>query len=168
MNKSEFLAILREQLAGEIPSNEIYSNLHFYDQYIEREIASGKTEEEVMELLGDPRLIAKTLIDADGAPTHGSSYQNEGEYTKADGYSGYSEGSSESTETQRSYYETDDDTTKPKVHRLDLSTWYGKALLILAAGAIIFLIVTLLSALLPIIIIVVLVCVIMALFRKRS
>lgn len=166
MNKSEFLAILQEQLEGEVPSNEIYSNLHYYDEYIDREVASGKSVEEVMDLLGDPRLIAKTIIDADEVSVRGNSYQEEADYSRSDSYTGYSERTSSETDPQRSYYQEDDETS-PKIHRLDLTTWYGKALLILAAAAVIFLVVTLVSALLPVIIVVVLVCVIMALFRKK-
>lgn len=62
MTKYEFLKVLREALATELPQNEIDSNLMFYRDYIERESAH-KSEDSVIEELGDPRLIAHTIID---------------------------------------------------------------------------------------------------------
>lgn len=160
MSKAEFLDILREQLDGEIPSGEIYSNIRYYEQYIEREIQSGKTEEEVMELLGDPRLIAKTLIDADEISPSNSSYED----------ASYSQEDTQGSGTERTYYQEDTPERDPSthVHKLDLTTWYGKLLLILGAGALIFLLVTILSFLLPFIIVIVLICVILSLIKRRN
>ena len=36
--------------------------LEYYSSYIDDEVRKGKTEEEVLEALGDPRLIAKTIV----------------------------------------------------------------------------------------------------------
>lgn len=160
MSKAEFLDILREQLDGEIPSGEIYSNIRYYEQYIEREIQSGKTEEEVMDLLGDPRLIAKTLIDADEVSPQGSFYEDVS-YTQED---------AQDSGTERTYYheESSNSDPTPHVHGLDLTTWYGKLLLVLGAGALIFLLITVLSFLLPFIIVIVLICVVLSLIKRRN
>ncbi len=157
MNKSEFLEILQQQLDGEMPANEIYSNIHYYDEYIDREMSSGKSEEEVLELLGDPRLIAKTLIDADEVSPY------------------YNETYEETTYTDNTYnrYEqnyTDDDTQQTpthKVHHLDLTTWYGKLLLILGAAAILFLLITVLSALLPFAVLAMVIWFVVSYFKRR-
>ena len=63
MTKDEFLRGLQNALVGEVPSSVVNDNLRYYEEYIVTEIRKGKTEEEVMEMLGDPRLIARTIID---------------------------------------------------------------------------------------------------------
>lgn len=62
MNRVEFLKILDEELNGKINLGEINQNLQYYDSYIREQMEQGKTEEEVMKHLGDPRLIAKTIL----------------------------------------------------------------------------------------------------------
>ena len=62
MSKNEFLELLRAALSGEIPDLEIESNMKYYEDYIRTE-GSKTSEEEVINQLGDPRLIAKTIID---------------------------------------------------------------------------------------------------------
>lgn len=62
MTVTEFIEILRNSLVGEIPDYEIEDNLRFYENYIRNE-SINKKEEDVLEQLGNPRLIAKTIID---------------------------------------------------------------------------------------------------------
>lgn len=62
MTKNEFLSELRIALAGEVPEGEIENNIRYYDSYI-KEQAALNTEEQVLEQLGDSRLIAKTIIE---------------------------------------------------------------------------------------------------------
>lgn len=59
MNKKEFLAVLQECLEGELPFDEIESHISYYRDYIEN---SQEPEKAVLEQLGDPRLIARTII----------------------------------------------------------------------------------------------------------
>lgn len=73
MNKREFLQKLREYLSYELPARYIEKNIRYYDEYIDTEVSSGKTISDVIEELGDPQLIAKTITDsiksgADGIP----------------------------------------------------------------------------------------------------
>jgi uncharacterized membrane protein len=65
MNKKEFLDILRQSLNGEVNSDIIEQNIQYYDQYI----SSQSTQEEarILEVLGNPRLIAKTIIESEKA-----------------------------------------------------------------------------------------------------
>lgn len=58
MSKKEFLAILQETLAGQIPEDEIANQLDYYKSYIN----DSDSEKQVLEELGDPRLIARTII----------------------------------------------------------------------------------------------------------
>lgn len=166
MTKSEFLEILRQQLDGEMPSGEIYSNIHYYDQYIDKELLSGKTEEEVMNELGDPRLIAKTLIDADEGPLYNSTYQDVNYRDDTSRQQSYSQ----TSDTQTDYTQENPFADPPvkKTHKLDLTTWYGKALVILAAAAIIFLLVTVLSVLIPFAVVLVLVGLVISYFKKKK
>lgn len=62
MTKNEFLELLRTALLGQISDLEIESNMKYYEEYIRTE-GYKTSEEEVINQLGDPRLIAKTIID---------------------------------------------------------------------------------------------------------
>lgn len=61
MDRGEFLSILRESMEGLIPMDEVEKNIQFYRSYFDE---SGQADREVIEELGDPRLIARTIIDA--------------------------------------------------------------------------------------------------------
>lgn len=61
MVKEEFLDILRESLAGNVPASEVEENIRYYKDYIENE---AESEEEALKQLGDPHLIARTIIDS--------------------------------------------------------------------------------------------------------
>ena len=74
MRKAEFLKELEASLKGEIPAGAVSDNLRYYDNYISQEVAKGRSESEVIEEIGSPRLIAKTIIDTSGeASTQGNS-----------------------------------------------------------------------------------------------
>ena len=62
MTRAEFLDELRETLAGKMTDSEIQSNIAYYNSYINDEMNNGKTEAEVLEELGSPFAIAKTLL----------------------------------------------------------------------------------------------------------
>lgn len=62
MTEQDFLNILETSLSGELPSHEVRSNIQYYKDYIDTK-KRVKSEAEVLEDLGDPRLIAKTIID---------------------------------------------------------------------------------------------------------
>lgn len=73
MKKYEFLKKLREILSAELPWRLVEKNIDYYKSYIEEEVKSGKSEKEVLDELGDPMLIARSIIDAaqsgaDGIP----------------------------------------------------------------------------------------------------
>lgn len=62
MAKQEFIDKLRLALNGKVSADVITENIQYYEDYINTEIRKGKSEEEVLEALGDPRLIARTII----------------------------------------------------------------------------------------------------------
>ena len=67
MTKQEFLEKLRLALSGRVSSELLMENMQFYEDYINIEIRKGKTEEEVLNQLGDPRLIARTIVETRGS-----------------------------------------------------------------------------------------------------
>lgn len=63
MDKIEFLNRLRAALTGRVDATVLAENLAYYEDYINSQMRMGRTEEEVLQSLGDPRLIAKTIIE---------------------------------------------------------------------------------------------------------
>lgn len=63
MNKQEFIDRLTAALNGRIPASQVEDTIQYYQDYINNQIRSGKSEAEVMGALGDPRLIARTIIE---------------------------------------------------------------------------------------------------------
>ncbi len=79
MDKQEFLNRLRMTLNGNVPTRVVEENVNYYENYINSQVRMGYLEEEVMHSLGDPRLIAKSIISANEPNTfkYGSnSYQD--------------------------------------------------------------------------------------------
>lgn len=78
MTRQEFLDELRIALQGEMDQGRINEHLDYYENYIMEEARKGRTEQHVLEDLGNPRLIAKTLIDAEqyGGGAYGKSYDS--------------------------------------------------------------------------------------------
>ncbi|NLL78818.1 MAG: DUF1700 domain-containing protein [Clostridiales bacterium] len=65
MTKKEFLDELRIALSGQVPYSVINENVEYYDTYISMQVRKGMQEEEVLESLGSPRLLARTIIEAE-------------------------------------------------------------------------------------------------------
>lgn len=64
MNREEFLRQFREALEGKVSERIISENVTYYGNYINHEVNCGKSEEEVLRELGDPRLLAKTIEES--------------------------------------------------------------------------------------------------------
>lgn len=63
MDRETYLKELRTALQGQISQENVNEHLRYYENYIIEESRKGRTEAQVMEDLGNPRLIAKTIID---------------------------------------------------------------------------------------------------------
>lgn len=134
MRKAEFLSELEECLLEELSQAAVRDNLIYYDRYITSEVTSGRTEDEVLEELGSPRLIAKTIIEAaeaggEAGGSYGGGYGNSYSYSESGSYdNGYSD----------DYGRDDRDIQTPwgNIHYFDLSKWYVKLGLVLAIVAI--------------------------------
>ena len=64
MERTEFLERLQRALSGGVNSSQVMENVKYYRDYIDMEIRKGRSEEEVLGGLGDPRLLAKSIIEA--------------------------------------------------------------------------------------------------------
>ena len=64
MSKQEFIERLRISLSGQIPPRAVEENVAYYEDYINAQMRLGQPEEVVMQTLGDPRLIAKSIVTA--------------------------------------------------------------------------------------------------------
>lgn len=92
MNRKEFLKQLREALENEVSSTLVKENIDYYNQYISEETKKGISEREVIDMLGDPWALARTIIDSAGSSQSDSTWrgtayepseeQNAGTYRK--------------------------------------------------------------------------------------
>lgn len=133
MNKEEFLRHLRQALAGDVPQGVIEENIRYYDSYITGEVRNGQSEESVIASIGDPRLIAKTIVDT----TEGA---GEGAYADASddrSRGGYGQSTYERETYERNPYQTD-----RHFHMIDLSKWYWKLLLVVVVFSIISIVIS--------------------------
>lgn len=131
MRKTEFLQELREALDGEVSASVIQSNVSYYEQYISQEAARGRSEEDVIEEIGSPRLIAKTIIDSSegaGETYQGGSYTSGGVAGNGRAASSYDSGTSN----------RDDGGLPPNFHYIDLNKWYWKVIISVVLIAILF------------------------------
>lgn len=64
MDRTEFLDRLQRALAGGVNSSQVAENVRYYQDYIDAEIRKGRSETDVLSGLGDPRLLAKSIIEA--------------------------------------------------------------------------------------------------------
>ena len=78
MDRIEFIDKLQRALAGGLNSGQVAENVRYYQEYIDSEIRKGRSEEDVMAQLGDPRLLARSIIEANKRA--GTSYGSNREY----------------------------------------------------------------------------------------
>ena len=99
MSKQEFLRGLEEALLEQMSISEAAPHIRYYQDYIESEVRKGRTEEEVIASLSNPRLIAKTIINNGGSAKkydntvyegNGQAYNNSSNYDNGSGNSSFS------------------------------------------------------------------------------
>ena len=146
MNRTEFLTILRNQLAGQMQEGKAEAHIRYYEDYIQSQVRKGRTEENVLGELGDPRLIAKTLIETEDSQPQAGYGQ----------YSSYGSGVEESVQPEKRWKKI-----------LDLSTWQGKAVVIAGAAVIIILLILVIGAVLPFFIIFAIILSVLSWLKKR-
>ena len=73
MNRDEFLNELRKYLSG-LSENDKNDTISFYSNYFDEQMAAGRSEKEIIDELGSPRLLAKSIKDTKEAES--ASYSN--------------------------------------------------------------------------------------------
>ena len=150
MRKEEFLEKLRARLSQTMSQQEVAAQICYYENYIQEQMQNGRSEEEVLAELGDPLLIAKTLMDVQ---------ETQEEYGRSETNIYEERGGQESDDAQR------------ELHRMEIKTRGGCLL-----AAVIFVVVvamilwaagTVLIHLLPILIPVMVVLLVVAYFKQK-
>lgn len=158
MDKAEFLNILRQALDKEVSQEIIEQNISFYDQYIGSR--SEEDERKVINDIGDPRLIARTIIEKEKMAKQKDFNINRQSYQ--DSY--YED------DDQRMNNENDDNTFGGNIFFTKLK-WYHK--LIIAAVILLFMFILFalgrifFSILFTFAVPILIICIIFMLFRRR-
>lgn len=126
MTRTEFLEQLRHALQGNVSEQVVQDNVAYYNQYISEEVQKGKREEDVLQMLGDPWILARTIIDASDGTDQEVVYES--------GKSSYYSDS-----------DRDDSYGRQNVHVFGIDTWWKKLLLILFIVMIVVLVVAIVS-----------------------
>lgn len=133
MTKETFLEELRLALQGNISQIQVNEQLQYYDNYITRQTRVGRSEEQVLEELGSPRLIAKTIIDTTDKVRNDRTTENYQEDT-------YAEQSGSTGEKQRrhgwNFSFTEEDGWDIRYGRFKINSWYGYLLIALIVVAV--------------------------------
>ena len=153
MTRQKFLQELQLALQGQLSQTAVNENIRYYDNYIMEEIQKGNSEEAVVERLGNPRLIAKTLIDTTEqfGGTAGGEFQSE-DYKETESGRGFRAGYSQ----ERGW--------DIRLGGLKLNSWYGKLLLVVVAVLVIVVVANVVAFLLPILVPIIVILLICSLF----
>ena len=132
MNREEFLRGLENALSGNVPPSVVRDNLRYYDDYIRSERQKGRSEADIMDELGDPRLIARTILDTTPGAAEGE-YEEYHPFGSFAGNSGRSSQQENAQQTQSGGY-----SGSGNIHYYDLNKWYWKVILSVVVIAILF------------------------------
>lgn len=155
MTRQEFLDTLGRALRRELSEQEVLKNIQYYEDYIDREVQNGENEVQVLSRLGDPRLIARTILQVD-----------EQKAEESFGYSGatvYTEGEDgayreEPGMDQKAFYEE-----QIKVHRFG---WKERLILILIIVAVFLILGTVFAVFLKLLPVILLIAAAVWLYRR--
>ena len=125
MSKEEFLRELEEALAGDVPEAVIRDNVSYYGSYLSQEMAKGRSVEEIVGEIGEPFIIAKTIIEHCEASGECAGDCGYGNYQES-----YDDGGNRSQSGNQNPFSN--------MHYIDLNKWYWKLL----AGILIFMVVS--------------------------
>lgn len=148
MDRVTFINELRAALASRVNPQVVTENINYYEEYIYTEVRKGRNEDEVIAGLGDPRLLARNIADAEKRAAASSEYEDSEEYIYEDADSGENDG------------------PKIKVHHVPL--WLVILIVVLVLVLILAAAFSILYALLPVIIPVVCVILICRLVRRSG
>ncbi len=170
MNKQEFINKLRAALNGRISPEQVNENVNYYEEYINTQIRMGNPEEQVLASLGDPRLIARTIIETAGqsgqnAGYNGRAYNSNSGYNSNNSYNnaysgGYQNGNYNSNGGGYQHYQNN---RTPKTFRMP--GWLWAIIVILVLVMVFSALFSVVSFLLPVLFPILLVVFLVKLFR---
>ena len=64
MTEREFLEALKQALEQDLDEQAVRDNVNYYAQYIHEELQKGRSKQQVLDELGDPWVIARSIIDS--------------------------------------------------------------------------------------------------------
>lgn len=154
MTKQEFLSRLKEALENRLDSRAVQENMDYYRSYIEEETRHGRSEEEVTDELGDPWVIAQSVINmtesraaAEGGYGPGNVFD--------DGEPGYSD--------RRGYSDT-------QIHTYMVNSWWKRLLFLMGIIGIVLIVFAviggLISLVMPVVLPILVIIMVMRLFRR--
>lgn len=148
MDREEFLQGLQSALSGEVPPELVRENLQYYQEYIRTETGKGRSEGEVMDELGNPRLIARTIIDATPGAGEGAyeDYQPGGNGYFGGSYTYEGNGRTGQPVRDQSYDQ------RRNIRYYDLNKWYWKLLGLLVVIGVVMLVLMVVGGILSILI----------------
>lgn len=155
MDRQEFIDRLRAALNNAMAPALVMDHVKYYEDYIQVEIRKGKSEQEVLASLGDPRLIARTIIQTNTTDDE-ASYQSGGYRENTYQDNGYGTGGYQQTRTRDN---------GDVVRQAQIPGWVWGLVVILVIVLILGIIMSVLSFLAPILIPVVVVLFLVKLFR---
>ena len=155
MTRIEFLQQLRQALENDLSGSVVQENVDYYNQYISDEVRKGKSEEEVLQMLGDPWILARTVIDAVDGTDRSTVYEAGGST-----YDDFEKGRS-----------TQQESGGQKMHGFGFDTWWKKLLAVLAVIMVIVVIFSIVTGLVrllaPILIPIIVILIIIQLISGR-
>lgn len=135
MTKQEFLDELRQSLSGEVSSESIMDAYRYYSTYIEDEMRTGKSEEQAVEELGRPSLIARSIIAAHTGEREVDEIYTEDGKTKRVKNNPFAQGNvfggKSETEKAQQQAEREQRKREKKPFVFDFNAWYAKVLYVL-------------------------------------
>ena len=192
MTKQEFLDALRMRLAGELSPEEVRAQLAYYNGYFDGELGRGRAEEEILRELGDPVLIARTILDMPrgsydtwaedpyGEGAWQGSYGEERESAPGEGETVFAEPEEPETDgTDEFFSRVDPDSVRVEKRNAAKSVWRGEdgnynwkliggiALVILVILLVLWLVFRTLALLWPVLLILIGISIISRIFRDR-
>lgn len=141
---------LQQALSGGMASGQVAEHVRYYREYIDSEILKGRTEVEVLAQLGDPRLLARSIKDAN---------KRAGTVSGAD-YT-YEEGNAEDVQRESGYGQSG------HVRRVMLPGWFVMLIIVVAVVIVIGLVSSLLYLFAPVIMAVLIVTLVIRLIQDN-
>lgn len=152
MTRYEFLTKLREALIAELDEREVEAQIEYYNSYIMDEVSRGRSEGEVMEELGDPWVIARSVIELGETSSGGGNVY--------DGYTNTEGGQRRGKQREMNHY---------RVH--DFSGWQAVLVILGVVGILVLVLAVvggILSLLAPVLVPVLVIVVILRWFSRRN